>query len=319
MHEQVAQQVAGEHGGRQGPGPQADAPLGERLEIFDGTASVAIGGQGERDEGMILARDPQFNRPGEHPGHERPTPWGLGPPGPERGLEPFPLPGQGRNRVVLAPQAISRPIAGKRGVVHRLEPGQMCQQVRGEPEECRRLADPPERDLDVPRAPLGLDLAAGLGEPKANAVRCLATTDHPGPEVVEDRVGDERAERRAGAIGERGEEGLVLHGLVFVRDLAGPHVERDGRGQEPVAVAARDADARPLGDVIVDDQVEANGPSPPGQAGDGEVLDPDAGVEQLGLVAGDDEPRGLVGHVGPVEPRVGVVALRQGDDLGASH
>ncbi len=205
-----------------------------------------------------------------------------------------PSPAEGRDRVVLAPDPVGRPVAGEGRVVGRLEPRQVGQEVRGEPEERLRLADQAERDLDVPRPPLGLDLAAGQGEPEADPVGLADPPQHPGPEVVEHRVGHQAAEGRAGPVGERGEEGLVLDRLVLVRDLAGPDVEGDRQGPETVRLrgAGRGSSA-PWGCRCRRSGSGRRPPSALGQARDREVLDPDAGVEQLGLVARDDQPGGL--------------------------
>ena len=139
-----------------------------------------------------------------------------------------------------------------------LEPGQVRQKMASKPEKRLRLADLAERDLKVFRPPLGLELATGQGEPNPHPIGRLNPTENPGPEVVEHRVGDQRAERRASPIGERSEHRFILNRLVLEGYLARPDIERYRDRPKHLAVPLWHSDRWAFGNIVVNDQVQAN-------------------------------------------------------------
>ena len=137
------------------------------------------------------------------------------------------------------------------------------------------------------------------------------------PVPIDERASNPTAQGVANPVGERPEEVFIPDGLVFKGTLARPVVEGDGTGPEAISPGVGDADGCPLGDVVVDDQVDGRPAHPRGDAGDGEVLDPDARVEEFGLVPRDDDRPRQVDRRGDVEPGPLMVSDRGGDGVGS--
>ena len=126
-------------------------------------------------------------------------------------------------------------------------------------------------------------------EPEPGRIRFAPSRECPGPEVVEHRVGDGISHHSARPIGEGREEVLVLNPKVLVWSFAPPAIEIDrGRAHE-AALNFGNPDRCRLGEVVVDDQVERGPAVLGGNSCRCEVLDPDAGMEELGLMPGHDK------------------------------
>ena len=97
---------------------------------------------------------------------------------------------------------------------------------------------------------------------------------------------------RPGALREVGEQRRIDDGAFLPRPFARPAVERLGNG---VGVgrfhgdARRQSQRRRLDRVVIDEEVDRREAVPAGQAVQGEVLDPDAWMKQLGLMARHQE------------------------------
>ena len=280
------------------------------MQPLDGAAGLAVRRERDLHQRVVLAADPDLHGMRTLPDHQG-TPPGDGlAPDPERGLAPVPLAAEGGDRVVPAPDPVDGAIPREGVVVDLLEARELGQDVRREPEEALGLADGAEGDLQVPRPPGGLQLSPSRREPQADPVRLAATGDRTRPEVVDQRVGHQPVEGPTRPIAEGREPPLVAHAQVLEGDLPRPVVVIEATDEQGLPLHGGDPERRRLGDVVVDDQVQ---PHPAGRArdrGDGEVLHPDARMEQLGLMAGHDQGGRRVGEVRDIEPEAAHVGPR---------
>ncbi len=167
----------------------------------------------------------------------------------------------------------------------------MGQQVRDEPVKPVGLADCAERNLEVGDAPRSLELAPGERETHAVRGGLAPPSEHARPEVVDERVGDRAsASDLAHPVGERRKLVFFEDRRVFKGSLAAPAVEIDARqadGSRQRRLARRSTTTWGC-------RYRRSGSgrrrhwSAAIPAAD-EVLDPDAGMEQLGLMPGDDQ------------------------------
>ncbi len=175
---------------------------------------------------------------------------------------------------------------------------QAGQQVADEPVEAVGLAKGAQGNLEIGRAPGVLDLAAGQGKPQPGGIRFLPPRENPGPEVVEHGPGDGVLHQLADPVAKRREQIFVKDALILVGNVPTPAIEVDLAGAYKAVFHSGNSNRGRLGKVIVDNQVERSALVWRGDSRGGEVLDPDAGVEQLGLVPGDHQRAGrLTGGV----------------------
>ena len=107
---------------------------------------------------------------------------------------------------------------------------------------------------------------------------------------------------------EASKQGFVANRLVFEGDLACPVVKRHHSRPESVGRLVRYANERPFGDVVVDDEVQGQTTGSGREAGNRKVLDPDARVEKLRLMAGNDDRAGGLRDCRQVDPTRFVVS-----------
>ena len=225
-------------------------------------------------------------------------------PDPERGLAPVPLAAEGGDRVVPAPDPVDGPIPREGVVVDLLEPRELGQDVRREPEEALGLADGAEGDLQVPRRPRTPPARAG---PRRTAGRSGPSRRDGRPPAARSRRSAGRPPARRGPRRARSPKDANRPSSrtrqVLVGDLARPVVvlDADGRARPPPSAEGTRIDD----DLGMSLSTIRLSPDPAGRSrdrGDGEVLHPDARMEQLGLMAGHDQGRRRVGDVRDVEP-----------------
>src|SRR5581483_5239372 len=85
--------------------------------------------------------------------------------------------------------------------------------------------------------------------------------------------------------GQRGEQSVVENVPLFIGHFALPVIE----GQRDEMVAYGHAQTCRLGSVVIDDEIERRTSMCSGQARQGKVLDPDAGMKEFGLVPRNDQ------------------------------
>src|SRR5208337_4506902 len=98
---------AAEHGCCQRPGAQANRPGCEIMQPFYGAAGLAVRGQGQLDQGVVFAGDPQENRARCLTYKQRPSAGLPLPPDPERGFTPLTLDAERGDRMVFAADAVT--------------------------------------------------------------------------------------------------------------------------------------------------------------------------------------------------------------------
>ena len=197
-----------------------------------------------------------------------------------------PCSGKLGDRVVLAADPMGRAILVERVVMNLQVPGKLGQKVRDEPVKPVGLADLAQGNFEIRDAPRRLELAPRQRKTQPVRGGLGRRAEHSRPEIVDQRVGDRMAQHRPHAVAERRKPVFLEDRRVFKRCIATPPVELDaGRAECPCSPA--------IGTTIDDDLGMSLStirlrPTPPLVLGDrrrGEILDPDAGVKQLGLMA----------------------------------
>ena len=193
------------------------------------------------------------------------------------------------DRVVLAPDSMGRAIFVERVVVNLTIPGQLGQKVRDEPVKPVGLADLAQGNFEVGDAPRRLELAPGQRETQPVRGGLATPLEHSRPEIVDQRVGHGMTQERAHPVGE-------------CRKRSSSSTGESSNGASPPQRSnstrvSRMLPASVVGTAIDDDlgmslSTIRLSPTPPLARGDrrrGEVLDPDAGMKQLGLMPGHDQ------------------------------
>src|ERR1017187_8987670 len=85
VDEEIAQQEATEEGRRQSPRTQANGLCGQVAQPLDGTTRLAVGSEGELDQDLVLAGDPEIDFPPAPPGQKPAAPRIATAPNPEWG------------------------------------------------------------------------------------------------------------------------------------------------------------------------------------------------------------------------------------------
>ena len=218
--------------------------------------------------------------------HEQPPPALVAtPPCPERGLVPARVDGQVGHRMVLALEAVTFTIGGDGGVVLPAEVGKLPHQGRSEFRERWRPAHRAQRHLQGLDPHRPLERSPGSYDPLAQERRLLLASDLP--EVRQPWPERPIASDLADALRERCPKALVENAPLLERHLALPAVECDSSD----VIVRRHQQVRRFRRVVVDDEIDGQAVVPSRQCVQDEILDPDAGMEELGLVPGSEEMR----------------------------
>ena len=86
--------------------------------------------------------------------------------------------------MVTAPHVITLPISVHHRVVNLMKPGQIIQNMKGEPGESLGPADQTQRHFQVGTLPAALEHTPGRREALSQKRRALALTAYLGPEIV---------------------------------------------------------------------------------------------------------------------------------------
>ncbi len=260
VHEQVAEQVAGEQRGRQGPGPEPDPQVGGRPQVFDSATGVAIGVERELEERLVLAADPQLASSGRAAGPSRGGGGGTRPARPRTGLRAIPPAGPAQGPGGSCSGSRKRPGSG---------PGPRCGSPGTAGAAARRWqANQPKASVSQ-TSPIGT--SRFLAPHSASTSRRASANRRP--------TGRSRRARRRTLGQNESSRGSATRSPRVARARSAklannassrtawssygtrrPDSRRRRSGPGGSTVAVGDADGRPFGDVVVDDQVEADRP-----------------------------------------------------------
>ncbi len=176
--------------------------------------------------------------------------------------------------------------------------------MRGEPEKRLRLADRAEREPRGFERPIGFERRAWPARTAGPAIRVRAPRGRP--RAARTRRGSGRDRACRGPCRTRSpNEANAASSCTFrssYGDFAGhsSNSTRRTRARRPVRWGTRIEDD--LGMSLSTIRFRPSPPTVPRERGGGEVLDPDARMEKLGLVAGDDQRGVRPSRSGNVEP-----------------
>ena len=273
----------------------------------------------------------------EHPGgigvgEHAASPAVVARPDPPRHFEPRTLRcvvdahGEFRHRPPSAAHLVGAAVGGERFVVGLMELSAVREQPAHEHHDGRQPHHLAHRQLERLPAESLLERVAGLRQrdPEPRALRRPLDGQRPPP--AQDRIGLERREQVGGPLAERGEQFRIDDAPLLPGHLRGGRVKRHRLQPRLPRRAHGHADARRHAAVGIDDEVDRRAADGAGIAVERRILEPDAGVEELRLVASHhDRPRDPVGHIArPVHVAVARrvfrgdrehLAARGGDEL----
>ncbi len=200
--------------------------------------------------------------------------------------------------MVAAADAVAAAVSLHTFIINRPKTRQAAQEVAGKPRERLRAANGAHPDFEVVTAPAPLERPPRPREARPQERRPFGPAPHLLPERAEHGFHRPLAQHRQRLVREVLEQLRIGDGPLLIRHLAGPAVERHHGGVRPgvpLGGRVRQAQGGGLHGVVIDDQVQRRELVPAGQAVQRKVLDPDAGVKQFRLMAGEDERR--VAHV----------------------
>ena len=186
--------------------------------------------------------------------------------------------------VVVAANAIGFSVCADGGVVDGAEARQIVEYLPGEMSKCPGPRQSTDGEIEIAATPPALALASDRGE---DFPHVLAQAPHLRQERLETPVHPQWG----GAVGEGAEEFHIKNGAILIGAFAVEPIEGKQFDVGILAAKHRELERWVLERVVIDDQVERRAAQVPGQAIEREVLDPDAGMCQLGLMAGQNQWR----------------------------
>jgi len=182
-------------------------------------------------------------------------------------------------------------VAAQHVVVNALEALNVCEHMTNEVTGRLCTHQPAQRHLQILTAPTALETSPRSSKAFSQK-RCPPSLEHDFvPERRQQRLKWPVLRERPNTLCEACENVFILDRALLVWDFAVPIVERnlDQLHSRLVLFPQGNTQRRGFGRIAIDNQAEGHSAVPAGQSAQPEVLDPDAGVEQLRLMASDEE------------------------------